>query len=48
MSKALEIKVFEINENGSTSDGISTFGAKNCTRPGGFLWGSNGNSSCKC
>lgn len=44
-------KIFKINENGSkpiTQADIETR-AKDCTRPGGFLWGSRGTQyGCTC
>lgn len=42
--------IFSINPNGSNNvEAInnSKQGKKNCTRPGGFLWGSRG-LSCTC
>lgn len=44
-------KVFEINENGSNpvTEVELVSRAKDCTRPGGFLWGSRGTQyGCKC
>lgn len=43
--------IFQINPNGSVKrDSVSDNSkakTKNCKRPGGFLWGSRG-QSCKC
>jgi len=43
--------IFKINSNGSKHTGIfngeTKTKKKNCSRPGGFLWGSRG-LSCTC
>lgn len=43
--------IFKINPNGSKNDNVvmdeSKAKTKNCTRPGGFLWGGRG-LSCTC
>lgn len=40
--------IFEINPMGSVKKEIEIVNAANCNRPGGFLWGSNGKSNCRC
>lgn len=44
--------IFNVNPNGSrkqgvVGDNVKAKKTKNCTRPGGFLWGSRG-LSCSC
>ncbi len=44
--------IFEINPNGSNKTGAvksrSMAKTKNCSRPGGFLWGGGRGLSCSC
>ncbi|WP_156951307.1 hypothetical protein [Lacrimispora aerotolerans] len=39
---------FTIPEDNRVKLQVNSKSSTNCSRPGGFLWGSNGKSSCTC
>jgi hypothetical protein len=39
---------FIIPEDNRVKLQVNSKKSKNCNRPGGFLWGSNGKSNCTC